>query len=180
MATIKDGYYPYKEFKYDEDQDAYELMSKWTSSDTVYMPDGTTNLTTKLSSLDTAIDGIVDDTTTTTTTTWSSTKISNELDTLTEAIENVKIKYQVVPAYGTLIVDMFEGFFSLARSSYVVAGVMTRWAGLSGQTISFITEPIQQLTVSIIVDGGVDKVKFTNNLDANALVMYVDNGHEFI
>ena len=183
MATIKDGYYPYKDYKYDGDQDAYELMSKWTSSDTVYLPNNTTNLTTKLNAIDSTLDGIVDDVTLSSSTTWSSTKISNELSTLSADIDGkAELRYKVLAPYGSMqadfnwVVDMFEGFFSMSRNATRVVGIIDRW----GEAITYITDEDSSFaTVGFSTEDGRRKVVFQNNSNVNILVMYMADGRTF-
>lgn len=81
MSEIKSGFFPYKEYKYNENQDAYELMSRWTSADTVFLEDGT--------SVNNVLSGIISDNSVSENATWSSSKISSEINNLLQMIQSI-------------------------------------------------------------------------------------------
>ena len=166
MSEIKEGFFPYKEFRYDANQDAYELMSRWTSADTVFLGDGT--------NVSDALTGIVSDSSVSENSTWSSSKVSSELNTLSNSIDKKSSLY-CAALYkdgedgDTWEIPIFEGIFSLSRNTHCILGIVDRWGN-----ITYIKEEESTFAkAEIITSGSQQKLRLKNNSSYSILAMFM-------
>ena len=166
MSEIKEGFFPYKEFRYDKDQDAYELMSRWTSANTVFLEDG--------ENVSDALDGIISDSAVSNDSTWSSSKVSNQINTLSNNINKKSSLYSgALHRKGedgdTWEIPIFEGFFSLSRNTHCIWGIVDRWGN-----ITYLKEEESTFaTVEIITSDSEQKIRFKNNSNYAVLAMFM-------
>ena len=166
MSEIKEGFFPHKEYRYNADEDAYELMSRWTSADTVFLDDDT-NVSNALSGM-ISDDGVSEDAA------WSSSKVSTEIDGLSDALEKKCSLYSAVLYQDGIEGDIweipiFEGLFTLSRNTHCIMGIIDRWGN-----ITYIKEEENSFaTVSIIAADDQRKVRFKNNTNYSILAMYM-------